>query len=338
MRTRIIAGAAIIITAVLVLLSSAEVFGCIASEQNPSCGDGPLNPRQPLAEWELIQPNQSIWYALTYVGPRLDVWVDANGQKGLALEVYRPGTQGSGEPVGHGAFNKAVGKDLYWTGRAGGGGTWYALMTNRGPDAVLFRLSYNPENPAAFVRPVDAPKTIKPNAVTLSTNPKLAKPVVAPNPPAAPAPPVAGSLDPNQAPAPNADWVWIQPFTAMWYKANDGGRRLSVYINSNGARGLSLEVFAPDQKNPWDARPVGQGTDGKGFDLFWTGRSRQHGDWLVRVTNHNDFAVNYSLGTTLIADRAGDLCGACHGIIEDEWDRCEHSGSFCEDLKEEYRN
>jgi hypothetical protein len=48
--------------------------------------------------------------------------------------------------------------------------------------------------------------------------------------------------------------------------------------------------------------------------------------------------VSYSLGATSIADKAGDLCRECHGIIEDEWDRCDHEGSFCEDLKNDYQN
>lgn len=348
MRTRIIVSASVIFTAVLILMTSANVFGCSLDEQNRGCGDSPLSGRLPRGEWELINPGQGVWYKLPGVGPRLDVWVDANGQQGLGLAVYKPDTQDfGGKPIGVGAFNKAVGKDLFWTGQSGGGGTWYAYLSNGGPISVLYRLSYNPENPAVLADPpADPPAnppasktTAKPQAATISTNPKLKKPAVAPTAaPAKPAAPVTGSPDPNQAPAPTGDWIWIQAKAAVWFKANDGGRRLSVYINSNGQRGLSLDIFAPDQHDVWDTKPVGRGQEGKGFDLFWSGRTRLHGDWLVRVTNNNDFAVNYSLGTTLIADRAGDLCRACHGLIDDEWDRCEHKGTFCQDLQKDYRD
>lgn len=160
----------------------------------------------------------------------------------------------------------------------------------------------------------------------------------APPPAPVPAPALPGSLDPYNAPAPSGTEVYIQPQTSVWYSADDRGRRLSIWMNANHQSGLEVAVYAPDQTDVWNVRPIGVGAPGQGFDSFWTGRSRMKGIYRIRVTNSNDFAVPYTLGAQAVSDRNGDLCKDCHGNIEDEWDRCEHSGSFCEDLKDQYKN
>ncbi|MBI4673544.1 MAG: hypothetical protein HY741_17970 [Chloroflexi bacterium] len=163
--------------------------------------------------------------------------------------------------------------------------------------------------------------------------------LAAARPPApAPAPVLPGSPDPYNAPTPSGAEVYIQPHTAVWYSVEDRGRRLSIWMNANHQSGLELAIFGPDQQDVWSSRPTGKAAPGQGFDFFWTGRSRFKGTWRLRVTNTNDFSVPYTLGTQTISDKNGDLCRDCHGVIEDEWERCEHDGSFCEDLKDQYKN
>lgn len=159
-----------------------------------------------------------------------------------------------------------------------------------------------------------------------------------PAPVVVPAPVIPGSRDPYNAPAPSGTEVYVQPHSTIWYSADDRGRRLSIWMNANHQSGLEVAIFAPDQTDLWNTRPIGVAASGQGFDFFWTGRSRMKGTYRIRITNTNDFSVPYTLGAQAVSDKNGDLCKDCHGNIEDEWDRCEHSGSFCEDLKDQYKN
>lgn len=167
---------------------------------------------------------------------------------------------------------------------------------------------------------------------------KAAQLAAAKAPPSAPAPALPGSPDPYNAPVPSGAQVYIQPLTSVWYSVEDRGRRLSIWMNANHQSGLELAIYGPDQQDVWSSRPTGKAAPGQGFDFFWTGRSRFKGVWRIRLTNANDFSVPYTLGTQSISDKNGDLCRDCHGVIEDEWERCEHEGSFCEDLKDQYKN
>ena len=153
-----------------------------------------------------------------------------------------------------------------------------------------------------------------------------------------PAAPQPGSADPFNAPAPSGTWFHLGPHSSVWYNISDRGRRLNVWMDADTNTGLVMAIFGPDIQDVWNARPTGQGAPGEGHAFFWTGRSRFKGIWRIRITNPNDYSVPYSLTAANISDKNGDLCRDCHGIIEDEWDRCEHDGSFCEDLKDQYNN
>lgn len=156
-------------------------------------------------------------------------------------------------------------------------------------------------------------------------------------PPPAPAPSPAGSSDPNNAPKPSGQPVYIGPHTTVWYAASDGWRRLTMYIDDNHATGMTMAIYGPDQRDVWSTKPVGMGAPGQGHDFFWTGRSGFKGTWRIKLTNNNDFGVPYTFVAMSVSDKAGDMCRNCHGNIVDEWDRCEHSGSFCDDLKTAYK-
>lgn len=187
----------------------------------------------------------------------------------------------------------------------------------------------------APVRPLAlAPKILLPLGKTIAIK-SASKPAAVPQP--APVAIVPGSPDPYNAPMPSGQQVYISPQTSVWYNISDRGRRLSLMMDADRNLGLTMAVFGPDVQDVWNDRPTGQGAPGGGFAYFWTGRSRFKGIWKIRITNPNDFSVPYTLIGANISDKNGDLCRDCHGNIEDEWDRCDHDGSFCDDLKDQYR-
>jgi hypothetical protein len=175
--------------------------------------------------------------------------------------------------------------------------------------------------------------------ITARTVPRVSAKPAAPEPVHMPAPVQPGSPDPYNAPAPSATQVYIPAHATVWYSVSDRGRRLTMWIDANHQSGLAMYIYGPDQQDVWNARPVGKAAPGDGHDFFWTGRSAFKGFWRIRLINTNDFAVPYTFTATAVSDKNGDLCRDCHGgSIEDEWERCEHDGSFCEDLKEEFAN
>lgn len=163
------------------------------------------------------------------------------------------------------------------------------------------------------------------------------KAVPPPAPAPAPAPAIPGSPDPNNAPEPTGAWVTVPPQTSMWYSISDRKRRLNIWMDVNHQPGLTLSIYGPDQQDVWSAKPVGRGTPDQGHDFWWTGRARMKGFWKIRVTNTTPNPMLYSLTAKSVSEKASDRCRDCHGNIVDEWDRCEHEGSFCEDLKEEFQ-
>lgn len=155
----------------------------------------------------------------------------------------------------------------------------------------------------------------------------------------APALALPGSPDPYAAPEPQGNWAYIQPHTTIWYKANDHGRRLNVWMDANHESDLVLAIYGPDQTDVWNSKPIGQAMPGNGFDFWWTGRSLMKGDWRIRVTNLSDNALPYRLFAKSHSETAGDMCRDCHGNIgDDQYTRCEHKGNWCDDLKNEYKH
>lgn len=156
----------------LVWLTAPYAFGCIPDDVDPSrCIQPPksslpsrttvaahtvppvaaakpsgLNPDQamePDGEWRYIQGNSSLWYKVTDSRLQLEIWVDANGQSGIALAIYAPDQKDLyGTPVGRGSPNQNEHRDLFWTGRSRAWGTWYAVVTNYNPYPVNYSLFY----------------------------------------------------------------------------------------------------------------------------------------------------------------------------------------------------
>jgi hypothetical protein len=132
-------------------------------------------------------------------------------------------------------------------------------------------------------------------------------------------------------------WVWIDKNSSTWYKMDDGHSfQLEIWLFANGQQGLSMDVFAPEQRDHlWDAKPIGRGSFNKnqaniGTDLYYSGRSQAYGIWYVRVTNGNSFPVSYSIRYTRTIPQLNNVCDSCHKLIGTDWGSCQ--GSMCSNL------
>jgi hypothetical protein len=134
-------------------------------------------------------------------------------------------------------------------------------------------------------------------------------------------------------------WIWIDPNTTDWFKVNDyGGLQVSVWLYANGQSGMGMDIFAPEQKNWWEAKPIGRGSlnpNMKPADLFWSGNTLASGDWLIRVMNSNPYPINYSLRFSRDIPFRLNRCDACHAMLRDMmWGNCQDgpNSNWCSDL------
>ena len=145
--------------------------------------------------------------------------------------------------------------------------------------------------------------------------------------------------NPDAAVEPRGTWLFIAPNASQWYKMNDAGLQLDIWLDANGQTGLSLAIYAPDQKDLY-GKPIGRGSFNKfelGHDLFWTGYTTARGTWYAVVTNGAPQPISYRLDYKRVINSVAGRCSECHGF-EIEWDRCVDGGSdWCEELQEEYR-
>jgi hypothetical protein len=132
-------------------------------------------------------------------------------------------------------------------------------------------------------------------------------------------------------------WTWIGANSSTWYKMDDGHSfQLKVWVFANRQQGLSMDVFAPEQRNHlWDAKPIGRGSFDKsqanaGVDLFYSGRSSAYGVWYVRLNNVNAYPVSYSIRFTRTIPQLGNVCDSCHALIGTDWGSCQ--GDMCANL------
>ncbi len=131
------------------------------------------------------------------------------------------------------------------------------------------------------------------------------------------------------------NWDWIPANSSIWYWMDDGhSLQVQIWVFANGQQGLALDVFAPEQKDLYNSRPIGRGSLNKNFpgaDLFYSGRSQAYGIWYAKLTNNNPFAVNYSMRYTRTTPSLGNVCDNCHKAIGYDWNACSDP-AFCNKL------
>lgn len=145
---------------------------------------------------------------------------------------------------------------------------------------------------------------------------------------------------PDSAVEPLGSWQTIAPNETHWYKMNDAGMLLQVWVDANGqARdGMAMAIYAPDQKDLY-GKPVGRGSFNASMpshDLFWTGRTNAVGVWYAEVSNRSQAPISYTLDYKRVIASVSGQCSVCHGF-NIEWDRCHDNGTpFCENLQQQY--
>lgn len=297
----------------------------------------------PQDTWIYIGPHTTVWFRVGETLRRLSVSVDAHHMQGMQMSVYSPELQDvlNSDPTGRGTAES--GHDLWWSGVSRGKGPWYVKVRNDNDISIPYNLTtstvtdsgveYRPDVTYAFGTG-DGAKTVK------VVNSKPAAPPAQPAAASVPQPPKPGSADPYNAPMPSGTWFYVEPHTSVWYAISDRGRRLNVWMDADRNSGLVMAVYGADVQDVWSRHPTGQGAPGGGHAYFWTGRSRFKGTWKIRITNPSDVSVPYNLAAANISDKIGDLCRDCHGgsIDDAEFGRCEHSGSFCDDLRDQFGN
>lgn len=146
--------------------------------------------------------------------------------------------------------------------------------------------------------------------------------------------------NPDNAVEPLGAWVNLAPSETHWYKMNDAGMLLQVWVDANGQgrSGMAMAIFAPDQKDYY-GKPVGRGSFNPSMpshDLFWTGRTNAIGIWYAEVSNTSQTPITYTLDYKRVISSVSERCSLCHGF-NIEWDRCTDNGTpFCENLQQQY--
>ena len=143
---------------------------------------------------------------------------------------------------------------------------------------------------------------------------------------------------PFTAQTPTGSWQFVGPRTSIWYKMQDAGLQLTIWVDANGQKGLDLAVYAPDQRDLY-GKPIGRGAFNKfepAHDLFWTGRSRATGVWYALVTNNSQSPIQYSINYSRSKHSVADRCAECHGSEIQWWDCYPPDSEHCKNLWEEY--
>ncbi len=102
--------------------------------------------------WDWIAGNSSVWYKMDDGHSlQVQIWVFANGQTGLLLDVYAPEQKDlyGSKPIGRGSLNKNYpGADLFYSGRSSAYGIWYAKLTNTTNAPVSYSFRYTRTTPS----------------------------------------------------------------------------------------------------------------------------------------------------------------------------------------------
>jgi hypothetical protein len=153
--------------------------------------------------------------------------------------------------------------------------------------------------------------------------------------------PTPSGTSPESAREPNGSWGYIEGNSKIWFWVTDSRMKLEIWLDAHRQKGISMLIYAPDQKDLWIAKPVGRGTANSlqpEHDLFWAGKTAAFGKWYVLVQNDNSFPVNFSINFDRVATRVADRCAVCHGY-DITFDGCDDGGSdWCEGLEEEFQH
>lgn len=143
---------------------------------------------------------------------------------------------------------------------------------------------------------------------------------------------------PDNAVEPTGAWQLIGPNQTHWYKMDDAGMELNIWIDANGQgrNGLAMAIFAPEQKDLY-GKPIGRGSFNPSIpshDLYWDGFTIASGIWYAQVSNRTNTPISYNMNYQKVINSTAAGCSLCHGYNISDWGRCQDKGgNFCAGLK-----
>lgn len=284
--------------ALLSLVSMLIVSSAFAAATRTGGSATPADALQINGTTYTLPAGASAWYGFMYPGDlsQVSVMLSSGGMSGFTFQVFTPDEIANGlASVGAGSFNPFVNADLFWTGNFNTPGFYYVEVMNTTGNALPYSLMINgnisglPETSGAESNTAIGGGP----ATTVAAAPAAAI--------AAPAGPVHDGSSVQNAFILNGTGETLAPGASAWYmfKSAGGDSENQVWLNANGASGMSFTVWTPEEIANGTTN-VGAGSFDPFFsaDLLWQGNFVDPGIYYVQVTNNSDMAVPYMLNVS----------------------------------------
>ncbi|MCP4164961.1 MAG: hypothetical protein GY759_03585 [Chloroflexi bacterium] len=261
-------------------------------------GSGPDDVFAPEGAWEVLQSGEEVWYAFNYDGDsgQIMIHLDVEPNDGAEFTVHTPDQgklwreQGKLEQIGSGGHDKHAGSDLSWTGNFDSDGAYYVVVKGAEHRQAPFYYSLKVDG-AGVSMPL---ATAEPVVATAS--------IVAAPEPVAVAETMAG-YGPDDAMAPNGEWLELAEGEAHWYAMNYDGKegQIQVNLSAEPAEGIKSSVRTPEEVKYWQdtgemkACGCGAANSYEEGDLFWSGAFPNDGVYYLVVESDGDGSAFYAL-------------------------------------------
>jgi hypothetical protein len=256
--------------------------------------------QEPGDEWQVLNPGESRWVALEYLGDgsQIEIRLNVEPEEGAAFGVWTPEQmqrleQGEDvEPVGRGSADPYADGHLTWSGSFGIAGTYYVEVEHTGSQtgATYYQLDIVGDGVWFSAAVADE-----------STSQAVAEPAAEEDAQAE----AAVGTGPDDAQAPDDAWHALQIGEHHWYAFSyvGDGSEILIQMGVVPDGGAAFSVWTPAQIQQWalgeDVEPVGRGsadpyTDGS---LIWAGSFNTSGTYYVMVehSGHPGRASYYQL-------------------------------------------
>lgn len=114
----------------------------------------------------------------------------------------------------------------------------------------------------------------------------------------------AGGTGPADALTPTGGSQTVGGNSQQWFRFDYSGDKslITAWLDSARAGDLAFSIYTPDEIAAWiNGDPlvsIGQGTNGGGHDLLWTGRFNFHGAFYLVVQNNSADSISFRVNVT----------------------------------------
>ena len=114
----------------------------------------------------------------------------------------------------------------------------------------------------------------------------------------------AGGTGPADALTPTGGSQTVGGNSQQWFRFDYSGDKslITAWLDSARAGDLTFSIYTPDKIAAWiNGDPlvsIGQGTNGGGHDLLWTGRFNFHGAFYLVVQNNSVDSISFRVNVT----------------------------------------